>query len=470
MPATAPSSGEPALTSLTGWQQLVGLTFGGRYVLRRLVRAGAYGAVFLAHDEALGGRVAVKVLSPLHGSDEFSIRFRREAETLARLQHPNIVGIHGCGRDHDFEYLVMDFVDGRALNEVMKSGAVPWQRAAAICRQVLLALAEAHRHGIVHRDLKPGNVMLVDYPGLPDHVEVVDFGIAKPLDHDADDACEDQVTRQGVLLGTPRYMSPEQCSGAPVDARSDLYSLGVMLFEMLAGRPPFNASTDIGVIGCHLHSAPPPLLVPKGVPDPPEGLTGLVLQLLAKPLDARPDSAEAALEALDVARASEDAPALLELVDPIPSRPTGGALCVAWDTLRLIRRSPLRRFMLAGAGLAAAALVTFPLFVMGRSEPAHEPPAPVVAAQPEPAQPEPVTGPGELDAEVTVSQLPATPKDEAEPAAAPARKKDAPEPVAPPRAVRPRRPASKVKRSQAPPRPTDEPRVRSRGLLLDPSL
>src|SRR5437867_3845087 len=220
--------------------------------------------VYLAEDQELGRRVAIKILNSRHGNDDqFIERFRREAKNAAALNHPNIVSIYDRGEAEDTYYIAMEFLDGRTLKELIISrGPAPLNVAIEYARQILSALRFAHRHGIVHRDIKPHNV-LVDAEG---RVKVTDFGIAR--------AGTSQMTEAGSIVGTAQYLSPEQARGSPVDQRSDVYSLGIVLYELLTGTVPFNGDTPVEIAMKHLSAVPePPLIAPprRGaqVPPPP---------------------------------------------------------------------------------------------------------------------------------------------------------------------------------------------------------
>jgi len=213
----------------------------GRYRVEKLLGAGAMGEVYRAYDPVIDRAVAIKVLRPEliagSGSEQLLQRFRREARAAGRRFHPNIVAIWDFGDDDGMPFLAMEYVDGCSLDEVIKSsGPLAPSRGVAIITQVLSALGFAHKNGIVHRDIKPSNIMV-----LPnDDVKVADFGIARI---DASD-----FTIVGDLLGTPAYMAPEQLSGAPVDHRTDLFAVGVILFEMLAGVKPFRGKSITEII------------------------------------------------------------------------------------------------------------------------------------------------------------------------------------------------------------------------------
>jgi serine/threonine protein kinase len=221
-----------------------------RYRLVALIGEGGMAAVYRAVDTRLGRDVAVKVLHPEYARDQpFLQRFQQEAEFAASLgAHPNIVAIYDIGQDDALHYIVMELVEGRDLKDVIRQRApldVP--EAFGIARQVASALAFAHQRGLVHRDVKPQNIMVTD----AGNAKVTDFGIARSLS-------ASQLTRTGMVIGTAHYFAPEQAQGKPAAPSSDIYSLGVVLYEMLTGHLPFEADTPIGVAMQHLHSDPPP--------------------------------------------------------------------------------------------------------------------------------------------------------------------------------------------------------------------
>ena len=259
---------------------LIGTLFDGRYQVVRKLGAGGMANVYLAEDQELGRRVAIKILNDRHANDEqFVERFRREAKNAAALSHPNIVSIYDRGEAEGTYYIAMEYLDGRTLKElIVQRGPAPVTVSVEYARQVLSALRFAHRHGIVHRDIKPHNV-LVDAEG---RVKVTDFGIAR--------AGASQMTEAGSIVGTAQYLSPEQARGTDVDQRSDLYSLGVVLYELLTGTLPFNGDTPVEIAMKHLSTVPE--LPSERRPDVPRDLDLIVMRALAKDPDDRYESAE----------------------------------------------------------------------------------------------------------------------------------------------------------------------------------
>jgi serine/threonine-protein kinase len=259
---------------------LIDTLFDGRYRIERKLGAGGMADVYLAEDQELGRRVAIKILNGRHANDDqFIERFRREAKNAAALNHPNIVSIYDRGNAEDTYYIAMEFLDGRTLKElIIGRGAAPINVAIEYARQILSALRFAHRHGIVHRDIKPHNV-LVDGEG---RVKVTDFGIAR--------AGTSQMTETGSIVGTAHYLSPEQAKGGEVDPRSDLYSLGIVLYELLTGKTPFDGETPVEIAMKHLSTPPKP---PSQLrPDIPRELDMVVMRALAKNPDERYQSAD----------------------------------------------------------------------------------------------------------------------------------------------------------------------------------
>ncbi len=247
-----------------------GTIFAGRYRLERKLGGGGMADVWLAEDQELGRKVAIKILHDRYANDtQFVERFRREATHAAGLSHPNVVSIFDRGEAEGSYFIVMEYVEGRTLKElIVTRGPCPVPVAISYVRQVLAALRYAHRNGIVHRDIKPHNV-LVDHEG---RVKVADFGIAR--------AGSSQMTEAGSIIGTAQYLSPEQARGAPVDESSDLYSTGIVLFELVTGKLPFTGETPVEIAMKHLSQVPP---APSSIrPEIPHDLDLVVLRALAK--------------------------------------------------------------------------------------------------------------------------------------------------------------------------------------------
>lgn len=264
---------------------LIGREIIGQYVIVDKLGEGGMGEVFLADQPAIGRQVAIKIVSPLaraRDQDEQVTRFRNEAKAAASLECPHIVQIFNWGElDDGTLFMAMEYLAGSTLAQVLADhGPVEAELSVAIVTQICAALTDAHAAGIIHRDLKPSNIMLIERGDDRHFAKVLDFGVAKLEGSD--------ITRSGAMFGTPQYMSPEQLRGDSLDGRSDLYSLGVMLYEMLAGNLPFASPTAIGFITAHLHDPPPPL--PAAVP---RALAEVVLLLLAKDPNERPADAAA---------------------------------------------------------------------------------------------------------------------------------------------------------------------------------
>ena len=293
----------------------------GRYRLMDRVGEGGMAVVYRAMDELLGRVVAVKMLREQFTADrEFVERFRREAQAAARLSHPHVVQVFDVGQDQGGHYIVMEFVDGKSLKQVLRErGRLSPEAAVAVALGVAKALAHAHRHGLVHRDIKPHNI-LITAEGL---VKVADFGIARA-------ASAASLTDSGTILGSVHYFSPEQARGQTIGAPSDIYSLGIVLYEMLAGHVPFTADSPVAVALKHIHDPVPPL--GERVPGIPPALERAVMHALAKAPGDRPASAEAFHEELRKAvPEAEEFPTvtLVQGVTPAPGErgrggPSGG--------------------------------------------------------------------------------------------------------------------------------------------------
>ena len=283
--------------------RLIGQTVGGRYTIRKILGEGGMGRVYEA-DRALAGvnqRVAVKTLHQHLSSDpQVVARFHRECRTVATLRHPNTIKVEDFGQTADGTlYIAMEFVDGTTVEKELEKGPMAPERVEKILGQVCGSLAEAHKQGVVHRDLKPDNVVLMNVGDDEDFVKVLDFGIAARKDS-VDAAKEQKLTQQGMVLGTPPYMSPEQFMGKELDLRSDIYSLGVMAYEMLTGRLPFEANTPWEWATKHMTAQPFPFEDSPTVTDIPGKMKNAILKAMSKSSSDRHASVKEFFEDLSV--------------------------------------------------------------------------------------------------------------------------------------------------------------------------
>ncbi|MFO0600583.1 MAG: FHA domain-containing serine/threonine-protein kinase [Myxococcaceae bacterium] len=274
-----------------------GTVIDGRYEVVGKLAAGGMGEVYRAQHVELGKPMAVKVMLPeLSNDPEFVARFKREAIAASRIGQQNIVDISDFGRTQNGRfYFVMEYLDGLTLSSLIhREGAQGPERVVNISIQVARALAAAHAQSIVHRDLKPENIMLLQRPGQPDFVKVLDFGVAKVSTGHG----QGGHTAVGMVVGTPQYMSPEQAKAIPVDVRSDIYSLGLIIYELICGRPTFSAETPSMLMVKHVVEQPPPF-EPGPVTGVPQELEQLVFHMLQKEPDQRPQTMEQVVEVLD---------------------------------------------------------------------------------------------------------------------------------------------------------------------------
>src|SRR5437870_5825162 len=247
--------------------------FNARYEIKQQVARGGMAEVFLARDLLLDRPVALKVLFPEFAADRsFVERVRREARAAANLNHPNIVSVYDWGEEDGTYFIVMEYVKGRSLRQLIRTeGPLHPQRVAEIGAEIASALAFAHQNGVIHRDVKPGNVVI----SPSGQVKVTDFGIARAAGN-----AQEALTQTGAVMGTATYFSPEQAQGRPIDPRSDVYALGIVLYEMLVGRPPFYNENPVTVAYQHVQETPVP--PSQRNPDVPPPLEAIVLKALAK--------------------------------------------------------------------------------------------------------------------------------------------------------------------------------------------
>ena len=263
-------------------ESIVGTTVGGRFRIDARIAAGGMGVVYKAEQQPLGRPVAVKILRAPQDprmDESFSKRFLLEAAAVANLAHPNTVIVHDYGRDGEVLYFAMEFLEGMTLTaRVRKGGPMAPMQALHVGKQVASSLDDAHRAGLVHRDLKPGNVMLISRGGDPDYVKVLDFGLVKMVTTEENV----QLTQSGIMLGSPRYMSPEQVKGKDIDHRADIYSFGAMMCFCLTGQPPFPAGSQFEAMRAHVYTEPPRLRALNPECRASERIESIVLRCLAK--------------------------------------------------------------------------------------------------------------------------------------------------------------------------------------------
>jgi tRNA A-37 threonylcarbamoyl transferase component Bud32 len=260
----------------------------GGCVIEAFIAEGGMGSVYRARKELLDRTVAVKVLHPRFAEEkDLLARFLREAKLASTLEHPNLIRFFDVGEEGGRYFITMEYVEGRDLRAILDAeGPFPVGRALSVIRQVADGLAYAHERGIIHRDIKPANIMMA----RSGDVKITDLGLARPLGEDS------EVTFAGQILGTPVYMSPEQCRGEAADVRSDLYALGATLYTLLSGRKPFQGKTPAILIHQVVHEAPPPLR--ELIPEIPEGVAALVQRLMAKHPVARYQTAQEVADAI----------------------------------------------------------------------------------------------------------------------------------------------------------------------------
>ncbi len=386
-----PAHKKSTATTSSAEDPLIGRLIDSKYKVVARLGQGGVGAVYEAEHVEIGKPVAIKVLHAMFGSiDEFVKRFEREARAASKLSHPGCVQVMDFGRveevkPHDekfigMPYLVMEFVRGRLLvDRFDEHPPISPAEAARICRDVLAPLKQAHGLGIVHRDIKPGNLMLMDDPNSPVRVKLLDFGLAKEM---SPTDAKEPLTQAGMVFGTPGYLSPEQAAGLRIDARADLYSLGVVLFEMVCARRPFEREDPIDVVRDHLNTAPPK---PRSLrPEISPELEAVILRALEKDPARRfadTDAFTAALLACPEISAEDST----RVPAQAPRRPRS-ADHIAGEVVRFFTGDARRKriSLYAGGGALALLLLVILLSSLGGGP---KPAKPVVAAEPPPPPP-----------------------------------------------------------------------------------
>ncbi|MEX2620198.1 MAG: Stk1 family PASTA domain-containing Ser/Thr kinase [Egibacteraceae bacterium] len=366
-------------TPLTGGNRR---TINGRYVLRGLLGQGGMADVELAHDEILDREVAVKILHSRYTDDpSFVDRFRREARASASMSHPNVVGVYDTGADDGRPYIVMEYVSGQSLREVLRRARLSPDRAAEIATDAARALHYAHERGLVHRDVKPGNIMVAE----DGRVKVTDFGIARAMSSET-------VTQTAAILGTAAYVAPEQAQGQRVDPRTDVYALGCVLFEMLTGQQPFQGDSAVAL--AYKHVSEPPLPPSQLNPQISPELEAIVLKAMAKDPEDRYQSAEEMVADLQraVGGVAVTAPlvgtAAFPATQALPRVDQTAVAAPRYEEERWVeeppperRRNPAGAILLALVVLGALGVAAFLIADVLRTEPVVEVAVPDVVGQ-----------------------------------------------------------------------------------------
>ncbi|HET9992453.1 MAG TPA: serine/threonine-protein kinase [Kofleriaceae bacterium] len=368
---------------------LIGIALEERYQILREIGRGGMGIVYEAEHVELGKRVAIKVMLDKYANDDEAVaRFKREALAASRIGNPHIIDVAHIGATPDGRpFVAMELLDGEPLATILQvtGPMMPW-RAIHIMRQVLRAVGAAHAKGIIHRDLKPDNIFIVNRDDEHDFVKLLDFGISKIIDT-ADQMGSTRLTTTGTIMGTPLYMAPEQATGAPAERGVDIYACGVILFEMLSGRPPFN-ETNYNLLIAKLLTASPPLLsdLRKGLPG---SLVAAVHRALEKDPEQRFPTAEAFAQALPSDRAISEPN--LEILDTLPPGSPGASQHVTPPSTVPPAASHRGRWVLGGVLALAGVGAIVAAVILGKGD---KPSAPAIAAvQAAPSAPPPAPAP-----------------------------------------------------------------------------
>lgn len=317
----------------------------GKWAIERKLGQGGMGTVYLARDVELDRMVAIKMMAQhLADNQELVTRFEREARMMARLDHPNLIPVYAVGRHRNVPFIVMKYLTGNSLADHLKAhGRLPLAEVLSITRQICDGLQCVHDHGVVHRDLKPGNVFL----SPEGRVTVLDLGVA----HDT----KNVMTRSGVIVGTPRYMSPEQILGRRVDRHSDLYALATVVFEMLTGTPVFAGDSDFSVMKAHIDHAPPDITQIQA--DLPAGLAPVLKRALAKVPDERFDTAQEFFRALEAGAKTDQAPRRELATPPMTGASPGVPPSLAGHELSAVRRRRAWPYVVGAAVLVVVGVL-----------------------------------------------------------------------------------------------------------------
>jgi len=404
-----PEAAEPAS------DPMLGRLIHGRFLIESRIGAGGMGIVYKARQTGIDRPVAVKMLlRELAGDEKVIKRFQIEALAVSRLNHPNTIRIYDFGQIEDGTlYFAMEFLEGRNLEQtIRREGALSVRRSLHVMRQIAASLTEAHEKGIVHRDLKPDNIFLVRVGEDPDFVKVLDFGVAKLREADQR---QGTVTQAGTIFGTPRYMAPEQCRSMAVDHRADLYAIGVIAYELMTGRPPFDAENPLAILIQHVQEPPPAMAEVRPDLEVPEEVEELVMRCLRKAPEERFQSAAdlvAEIRRCEAALGGRFREVVrVEGARPPPRKRDIRDVETVIGPVETPPRASRRRGWLWGgvslAILAAAGSIAYGLFAPGA--PVEEPQVPVgtpTAPSPAPAAPTPAEAPTPASVRLRLTSVP----------------------------------------------------------------